>query len=185
MRDRTLSDSAFSHIINAPIERVDIADWLFHLPNAEYRSCCPPAHIAAGTTTTDDGRPMWIHVETIGDSLLIEQYVAEVTDPDHCRMISTSDVFSPLGRTTSRVLWDLSVHRLDEQSCEYINQITATATDDFLGFIDAHDIPFEEAAAEHEAASAAHNERETRLFAQSIERRARAARDARTQSAPP
>jgi hypothetical protein len=35
--DRILSSSAFSHTIDVPIEEVDIADWLFHLPEAEYR----------------------------------------------------------------------------------------------------------------------------------------------------
>jgi hypothetical protein len=178
MGARTLSDSCYSHIINAPIERVDIAEWLFHLPNAEYQRCCPPAHIAAGRSITDDGRPVWIHVETIGDSLLIQQYVAQVTDAEHCRMVSTSEVFSPQGRTTSDVVWDLSVEAFDLRSCEYINHVTATATDAFLDFIIEHDIPFEQAAAEHDAASAAHNERETPRFAQSIERRALDSRDA-------
>jgi hypothetical protein len=32
IRDKELSSSAFSHVINAPIEAVDIADWLFNLP---------------------------------------------------------------------------------------------------------------------------------------------------------
>jgi hypothetical protein len=35
--DKQLSSSAFSHVINAPIEKVDIADWLFKLPQAEYQ----------------------------------------------------------------------------------------------------------------------------------------------------
>jgi hypothetical protein len=32
--DRTLSISTVTHIINAPLENVDIADWLFNLPDA-------------------------------------------------------------------------------------------------------------------------------------------------------
>jgi hypothetical protein len=132
LSDRTLAESAFSHIINAPIGRVDIADWLFHLPSAEYQRCCPPAHIAAGVSTTDDGIPMSINVEVIGDSVMIQKYVGEITDADHCRMVSISDVFSPLGRTTSHVVWDLSVEPLDDQSCEFINHVKVTATDEFL-----------------------------------------------------
>ena len=172
MPDRTLSDSCFSHIVNAPIERVDISDWLFHLTNAEYQRCCPPAHIAAGTTTTDDGRPMSINVETIGDSLLVQQYVGEVTEPHHCRLVSTSDVFSPEGRTTSHVVWELSVEPLDKTSCEYINHLIATATEDFLDFLAARGIPVAEAAASRDQTATAHNEKETPLFAESIERHA-------------
>jgi hypothetical protein len=172
MSDRTLAESSFSHVINAPIELVDIADWLFHLPNAEYRRCCPPAHIAAGATMTDDGQRMSINVEMIGENLMIQQYAGEVTDPDHCRMVSTSDVFSPLGRTTSRVLWDLSVRRIDDDSCEYTNHVKGIATDEFLALLEARDVPFERAAAADQQASSAHNEKETPLYAQSIERHA-------------
>jgi hypothetical protein len=32
--DLTLSISTVTHIINAPLEKVDIADWLFNLPDA-------------------------------------------------------------------------------------------------------------------------------------------------------
>lgn len=67
MTNHTLSDSSYNHIIDLPIERIDIADWAFNLPNNEYKRCCPPDHIAVGTTTTDDGRRMSINVEMIGD----------------------------------------------------------------------------------------------------------------------
>ena len=69
--DRTLVLSTVTATIRAPIEKVDIADWLFNLADAEYQRCSP-AHLAAGTTTTDDGRPMSINVEAIGDALIIE-----------------------------------------------------------------------------------------------------------------
>ncbi|MDX6657782.1 MAG: hypothetical protein QOH62_2575 [Solirubrobacteraceae bacterium] len=172
MSDRTLSVSSFGHILRAPIERVDIADWLSHLQTAEYQRCCPSEHIACGATTTERGEPMWINVELIGDSLLIQHYLGEITDIHHCRMVSTSDVFSPQGRTTWHVVWDLSVEQLDDQNCEYVNQLTATATDEFLAFINESGIPLDRAAAARHAASSAHNEKETPLFAQSIERRA-------------
>jgi hypothetical protein len=171
MSDRILAESAFCHIIHVPIERVDIADWLCHLPSAEYQRCCPPVHIAAGVSATDDGMPMSIIVEMIGGSLMINKYVAEISDAHHCRMVSTSDVFSPLGRTTSHVVWDLSVEPIDAESCEYVNHVKALATDDFLAFLDEHGIPFERAAATHQEASVAHNKKETALYAESIERR--------------
>jgi hypothetical protein len=172
MADRTLAESSFSHMINVGVERVDIADWLFHLPNAEYQRCCPPAHIAVGATMTDDGQPMSINVEMIGENLMIQQYIGEIAAAEHCRMVSTSDVFTPAGRTTSRVVWNLSVKALDEHSCEYTNHVTGIATDEFLAFIAEHNLPFDQVAAADQKASSAHNEKETPLYAQSIERRA-------------
>ena len=87
MTDRILSHSSFSHIVDVPIERIDIADWLFNLPEAEYQRCCPPDHIAAGATSTDNGRRMSINVEMIGETLMIEHYIGEITEPHLCRMV--------------------------------------------------------------------------------------------------
>jgi hypothetical protein len=92
--DRTLSISTVSHIINAPLENVDIADWLFNLPDAEYQRCSH-THIAAGHTTSDDGRPMSINVETIGEALMVQHFVAEVRERHFCRLISISPTPSP------------------------------------------------------------------------------------------
>jgi hypothetical protein len=171
MRDGALSDSCFSHIVNAPIERVDIADWLFRLTCAEYRRCCPPAHIAAGTSAAPDGRRMSIQAEVIADSLLIHQFIAEITNPHHCRMASSSEMFSPRARTTSQLVWDVSVEPLDTESCELINRITATATDESLAQFGRHGIPLEHPSVVNEA-YATHNEQETPGLAESIERHA-------------
>jgi hypothetical protein len=77
LTEKELSNSAYSHIIHAPIEKVDIAGWLFTLPEAEYCRCCPPDHISCAATTTDDGRKMSINVEMIGKTLMVQHFVAE------------------------------------------------------------------------------------------------------------
>lgn len=174
--DKQLSSSAFSAVINAPIEQVDIADWLFNLPEAEYQRCCPPDHISAGTTSTDDGKRMSINVEMIGKTLMVQHYVAEVATPSLCRMVSTSDAFTPNGRTRVQVIWTLSVKKIDANTCEYTNSVVAHPTQEFLDFIAVHGTPFEDAAAARQRDGGDHNSRETPLFAASIERRALARR---------
>lgn len=93
LQDKELSRSAYTHVIHAPIEKIDIAAWLFKLPEAEYCLCCPPDHISCGTTSTLEGTPMSINVEMIGKTLMIQHYVAEVATPALCRMVSVSDAF--------------------------------------------------------------------------------------------
>src|SRR5215831_13955545 len=73
-----LVESERTTTIHAPVERVNIADWILHLPDAEYQRCAPPDHIAAGTTTTDDGWPMSINVEA--DQLNIKLRMVEMAD---------------------------------------------------------------------------------------------------------
>ncbi|MEV7679841.1 hypothetical protein AB0O64_14960 [Streptomyces sp. NPDC088341] len=170
--DLVLSESTVHAPIRAPIGKVDIATWLFSLPDAEYQRCAPPDHIAAGATTTDDGRPMSVNVEMIGTGLVIQHYVGEITQADHCHMVSTSDVYTLQGRTQVQVVWDLSARPIDDGRCEYTNSVVSHPTEEFLVFLKEHDISFEQAAHERQLASSDHNNRETPLFAASIERAA-------------
>lgn len=169
--ENALSHSIVKAVINAPIEKIHIADWLFNLPDLEYQKCSHN-HIAAGVTTTYDGEPMSINVEMIGDVLVIQHYVATVHRPDYCRMLSISDTISKGGRSKVQVLWELKVTPIDANTCEYSNEIHATATPEFLEFIKAQGISLAQAAAARQAASDAHNHEETPLFAKSIERKA-------------
>src|ERR1700761_4997478 len=175
LTDKQLSSSAYSHVIHAPIETVDIASWLFALPEAEYQRCCPPDHISCASTSTDEGAPMSINVEMVGQTLMIQHYIAEIRTPSLCRMVSTSDAFTPNGRTRVQVIWTLSVKKIDEQSCEYTNSVVAHPTAEFMDFIPRHNISFEEAAAGRQRDGGDHNRREPPLFAGSIERKALAA----------
>lgn len=168
---RQLSHSIVSHVMNVPIEKVNIADWLLNLPDTEYQRCST-AHIAAGSSVTDDGRPMSINVETIGNATIVQHYVAEVHEPHYCRMVSISDAISANGRTTVKVQWELRATRIDATHTEYTNEINAFATDEFLEFIKQHNITLEEAAASRQQASDSHNHEETPNFAKSIERKA-------------
>lgn len=172
--DRILSQSAYTAEMDVPIAQVDIGEWLFSLPEAEYLRCCPPDHIAAGVTTTDDGRPMSINVEQIGTGLVIQHYVAEVSGPSYCRMNSISDVFTANGRTQVNVVWELKAEPIDGGRSRYTNSVTAHPTDAFMSFLDEHGLSYEQAASARQAAGSDHNRRETPLFAASIARRAKA-----------
>jgi hypothetical protein len=170
--DTILSQSAYSAEIDVPLEKIDIADWLFNLPEAEYLRCCPPDHIAAGVTWTDDGRRMSINVEQIGLGLVVQHYVAEIAEPTYCRMNSISDVFTANGRTQVNVIWELMAEKIDDHRTRYTNKVTAHPTDAFMTFIKDHGVSYEDAAAARQSAGGDHNSRETPLFAASIARRA-------------
>jgi len=172
LTDKLLSRSAYSHEIDVPLDQIDIADWLFNLPEAEYQRCCPPDHIAAGNTVTDDGRRMSINVEMIGTGLVVQHYVAEEATPTYCRMNSISDVFTANGRTQVNVIWELKAEAIEGGRTRYTNAVTAHPTDAFMAFIAEHGVSYEDAAAARQAAGGDHNHRETPLFAASIARKA-------------
>ena len=103
---------------------------------------------------------------------MIQHYVAEVATPALCRVVSTSDAFTPNGHTRVQVIWTLSAKQIDDRTCEYTNSVVAHPTAEFMEFIAKHDITFEDAAAARQRDGGDHNRRETPLFAASIERRA-------------
>ncbi|MEU8936083.1 hypothetical protein AB0D30_40120 [Streptomyces sp. NPDC048409] len=172
LKDKILSSSTETALIHAPLAAVDIGDWLLNLPDKEYQRCAPPDHKAVGYTTSDDGRPMSINVEMIGTSLVIQHYVGEVVSPQHCHMVSLSDVLTPHGWTTVEVTWDLSVEDNGDGTLIYTNQVTSRPTVENMAFNEENGITFEQAAAARQAASGDHCRRETPRFAASIERHA-------------
>lgn len=172
LTDKLLSQSAYSAEIDVPLEKIDIAGWLFTLAEAEYLRCCPPDHIGSGVTTTDDGRRMVINVEMIGTGLVIQHYVAEEATPTYCRMNSISDVFTPVGRTQVNVIWELIAELGENGRTRYTNRVTSHPTDVFMDFLAAHNQTFEQAAVARQEAGGDHNRRETPLFAASIGRHA-------------
>ncbi len=171
MENRTLVESSFSAVINAPIEKVDIPAWCFTLPESDYQACSP-AHCAAGATAAPDGRRMSINVEILGGSLMVQHYVEEISQPEHLRLVSDSDVFAPAGRTKIRVIWDLSVRKIDAERCEFTNLVHSEVTPELTDFLGKQGIPFEVFQAARRPISEAHNQQETPLFARSIERHA-------------
>ena len=169
MKYDTLVESSFSAIINAPIETVDIPAWCFNLTESEYQSCSP-AHCSAGATTAPDGRRMSINVEILGGSLMVQHYVEDIAKPDHLRLVSNSDVFTPTGRIKIGVIWDLSVKKIDDKTCEFTNTVHSSATPELMDFLGKQGIPWEVFKTARKPVSEAHNRQETPLFATSIER---------------
>lgn len=175
MQPETLMESTATAVINTPVADVDLTDWLFHLGDTEYQRCAPGEHIAAGTTTTDDGRPMSINVEHVGDALLIQHYVGEITTAHHLRLVSETDSFTPLGRTRIGVIWELTVTADGADRCVFTNRVAVLPTADYAELLRQHAISLDDAATAGQPALDRHNSVETPLYALSIERRARTA----------
>jgi hypothetical protein len=171
MEDNTLVQSSFSTTIHAPIEKVDIPTWCFGLSESEYQSCSP-AHVSAGVTTAPNGRRMSINVEVLGGNPMVQHYVEEIAEPDHLRLVSNSDVFTPTGRIKVGVIWDLSVKKLDGNTCEFTNEVHSSFTPELLDSLAKQGIPREAFQSARRPVSEAHNRQETPLFAKSIERHA-------------
>ncbi len=103
---------------------------------------------------------------------MVQHYVEDLGEKHHVRLLSTSDVITPTGRTKSGVVWELSVKRLDAERCELTNHVIGKTTPEYWEFLGREGVPFELARKAQDVASSAHNSQETPLFAKSIEKRA-------------
>jgi hypothetical protein len=115
---------------------------------------------------------MSINVDILGGSLMVQHYIEEIGQPDHLRLVSNSDAFMPTGRTKIGVIWDLSVKKIDDKTCEFTNMVHSSATPELIDFLGKQGIPLEVFQAARKPISEAHNIHETPLFAKSIERQA-------------
>lgn len=171
MEERVIVDSSFSAVINAPLENVDIPTWCFTLPDEEYQGCSP-AHVAAGFTTSRDGRRMSINVEVIGGTLMVQHYVEMVGEKHHLVLDSVSDLFTTTGRSKIFVMWELSVKPVDVGRCEFTCHVRTRATDELWDLLARQGIPFDVFCTQRQPMSVAHIKGETPLFAASLERHA-------------
>jgi hypothetical protein len=115
---------------------------------------------------------MSINVEVLGGSPMVQHYVEDIGERDHLRLVSNSDIFTPTGRIKVGVIWDLSVRKIDEQSCEFTNTVHSSATTELLDLLAKQGIPWDVFKSAREPISETHNRQETPFFAKSIERHA-------------
>jgi hypothetical protein len=115
---------------------------------------------------------MSINVEVLGGNPMVQHYVEELAEPHHLRFVSNSDVFTPAGRVKAGVIWDLSVKKIDGNTCEFTNVVQSFFTPGLLDSLAQQGIPWEVFQAARKPVSEAHNRQETPLFAKSIERHA-------------
>jgi len=109
-----LVQSSSKAVIHAPVEKIDIPEWLFTLTDAEYQHCSS-AHIAGGATRTPDGKRISINVEMAGPSLLVQHWTDEIAEKQNCRLVSLSDMFAQQERTKVQLTWDMTVKPLSER----------------------------------------------------------------------
>jgi hypothetical protein len=166
------TESTATAFINAPLETIDLTEWLFTLKDIEYQACSK-AHIACGNSFESDGKRLSINVEQVADNLLVQHYVEEISLKDHCQVNSISDSFSIAGRTKLGIIWELKINRLSESSCEFSNHVVVSLTADFLDLLTKANITDLEPIQNNMHQNLkAHNEEETPLFAKDIEKKA-------------
>ena len=176
MDQPVMADTSTQAVINAPIDSIDVTEWVFGITDAEYQACSRN-HIAAAATTAPDGRRMLINVEHVGQ-LIVQHYVEDLAERGHCRLVSLSDTFGPTidDRGTADVLWEFWLEPIDAQTTRFTNHVLSKATPGWEKDLAKAGLSLQQAQQQSAIVIGAHNAEETPLFAIDIERKARAGR---------
>ena len=105
-------------------------------------------------------------------SLMVQHYIEVIGQPDRLRLVFNSDVLTPAGRTKINVVWDLSVKKISDNSCEFTNTVHTSATPELTGLLGKQGIPWEVFEAARVPVSEAHDRQEMPRFAENIQRHA-------------
>ncbi len=125
----------------------------------------------SGTLLVDSHRtaPIPLSLERIGESLLFEHYVEDISEAHHCRVVSVSDLLNDqLGQTTINVTWELAVEPADRGGVWFTNRVIAHTTDALEALLDGAGVTVEMVRDSMQQNAAAHNAEETPLFARNI-----------------
>ena len=98
--------------------------------------------------------------------------VERLATRDRLIVESVSDLATPTGRTTIRVLWEVSVRSIDTARSVLTSRVRTNVAAEFAEFLSRQGIPLDAFLSQRLPASVARNERLTRFFAASIERAA-------------
>ena len=112
-------------VIDQPVDRIDLAQWLYTMTDREYQACSR-AHRAAGTFR-EGGTFGMVNVESIGGHLLVQHYFANKAAANHVLMHSTNSrvYIMHVLPATIEVIWTLGVEPRDSQSAEFTCTVEA------------------------------------------------------------
>ena len=168
---KLLVQSSAKAPLNAPFATIDIPNWLFTIADAEYQRCSK-SHIAAASSISAEGKRMSLNVEHVG-VLMVQHYVEDLLEKQHCRVISVTDLFFPEGGwTTCQVTWELIATPLTADTCQLENLVLVYATSELETFLGKNQLRLDQIKAQFKTVVEAHNAEETPLFAKGIARKA-------------
>lgn len=156
--------------INAPIETINLGDWMFTITAEEYAACAE-GHQGAAQGQLASGKRFSVNLEVVGGTFMVQHYVEQVAQRDHVVGFSPNTTFflSDTDCVFAQITWELKVARIDDKSCELTCRVFAESDNEaFVASLKkaAEVNPGEKSALHH------HIEEESPFFARDIERKA-------------
>jgi hypothetical protein len=165
-----IGEARATAIIHAPIEYVNLAEWMFSITSEEYAACAV-GHQSAAQGRLASGKRFSVNIELVAGMLMVQHYIEKVSERRHVVGFSPNTVFwlSDAQYVLAEVTWELKVERLDASSCELTCMALSESYDE--PFVTKLHEALRDMPAEHSPLQQ-HIEEEAPMFARDIERKA-------------
>lgn len=167
---KKLGEATAKAIVNAPIELINLGEWMFTITSEEYAACAE-AHQSAAQGRLASGKRFSVNLETTENILIVQHYLEKLSERDHVIGFSPNSMFwlSDTEYALAEVTWEVKVVKIDEERCELICRAFSETEDE--AFVARLHNALKEAPAGYNPLQQ-HIEEETPLFAKDIERKA-------------
>lgn len=166
----TIGEASAKAIIHAPIEAVNLGEWMFTITSEEYAACAQ-GHYSAAQGVLPSWKRFSVNLEFVAGTFMVQHYIETVSKRDHVVGFSPNTTFwlSDTDYVYAQVTWELKTKKIDENSCELTCR--AFCESDNEAFVnklhqDLKDLPPGKDPLQ------LHIEEESPLFAKDIERKA-------------
>ena len=115
----TIGEATAKAIINAPIESINLGEWMFTISSEEYAACAE-GHQSAAQGKLASGKRFSVNLESVGNTFIVQHYIETVSKRDHVVGFSPNTIFwlNDKDYVFAQVTWELKVAKLDEKRCE-------------------------------------------------------------------
>ena len=165
-----IGEARATAIIHAPIEYVNLAEWMFSITSEEYAACAV-GHQSAAQGRMASGKRFSVNLEVVAGMLMVQHYIETVSERCHVVGFSPNTVFwlSDTDYVLAQVTWELRVEERDATSCELTCGALSESDDE--PFVAKLHEALKDVPAEHSPLQQ-HIEEEAPMFAKDIERKA-------------
>jgi hypothetical protein len=165
-----IGKSTAKAIINAPLEAVNLGEWMFTITSDEYAACAE-GHQSAAQGKLASGKRVSVNVEIVSGMFMIQHYIENIAERSHVLAISPNTIFwlNDTNYVLTHITWELGVTIIDENSCELTCSVISETENE--AFVKRRQEAMKDLPANHNPAQQ-HIDEETPLFAKDIERKA-------------
>lgn len=129
-----LGEAKAEALIHAPLEKIDISEWLFGLSSADYAGCAE-GHQSAAQGRLPSGKRVSINVEYVAGFFMVQHYIETLSEKDRVRVISPNTLLwlNDKDYVELEITWELAIKKIDTDSCLLTcTVISASANESFI-----------------------------------------------------